>query len=396
MPEPLIVNTKSTIADVEALIGEIFNSALDRDLLLPNSLSSRELGGTAAMLQLIATWRRQCPSGRIRIHVQKKDPDVQVNSVVENFMALDHGFTASQLSDQIMDRTGERSLGSVVGGHIVKRLDEMKDVNSARRGNKVMLVAVDDTTFDRPPTLYQPSRTAKTVVRSDDGFFRLARELLGATRIRPEKKKRLTDQETTDLGRLLHELFSNTHTWARSDELNTRYQKSVRGVRIEEHNLSADDRRSAVGDQPALAQYMEETKPNYGQRLHMVELSVFDCGPGLAARQLPSQGVLIPSFDQEVAAVARCLSKHFTTSVEETKGQGLHRVLGTISDLGGFLTLRTGHLRLYRDFVKNPYDPETEGGASLMESWNSEEEIPELAPVAGAFYTLLYPVRYVG
>lgn len=393
MPEPLIVNRKSTIADVEFLIRELKNSPEDRDLLLPNWLDNRELGGTIAMIQLIATWSHTCPRGRVRVHVQDDDEPDQVERVVDRFLTLDHGFLASQLSDEITNRNGRRSLRSTAHGHIKDRLRSMDQVESARRGSKVLLAAVDGTVHDRPPTLYQPSAGAEPEVRTDDGFHRLAEELQKAIRIRTRGDDQ-TEVQTEDLSRLLHELFSNTHTWARQDALNKTYEKSVRGIRIEGHNLNAREIAAAVGQQATVAAYMERARSKFGDRQHMVELSVFDCGPGLAARQLSPQGVLFPSVTDEITAIDRCLSKHFTTSNEETKGQGLHRVLQTISELKGFLTLRTGHLRLYRDFIENPYRPEDGNGTSLMQAWNPDEELTELAMAAGAFYTLLYPVPY--
>src|SRR6185312_5016383 len=109
--KPFSVNRASTIADVEQLLSGLEGAPKDQDLLLATSLKRRQLGGTAAMLQLLATWRRQCYEGRLRAHIGAESPR-ESQTRIKNFLTADHGLFAWALADTLFSSDGETDLSS--------------------------------------------------------------------------------------------------------------------------------------------------------------------------------------------------------------------------------------------------------------------------------------------
>jgi hypothetical protein len=200
-------------------------------------------------------------------------------------------------------------------------------------------------------------------------------------------------EEDERLAVLLRELITNTHNWARREPGKGRYERSLRGARIELHNLHVED-FGKLTSEPVLRSYLGRTPLNRSDRLHLVELSIFDCGPGLAAWRLWERGEGTPSVEAEHQAALECLRRHFSTSHEPARGIGLHEVLATISDLGGLLRVRTGRLQLYRDFAELPYDPRHGEDEPYLQDWQTRLGLTEAPPAVGTFYTLLFPLPY--
>lgn len=391
----LVINRTSSIAAVEDFLEQLVDAPSDRDLLLPNALRARQLGGTSAMLQLIATWHRRCPGGRIRTHVSAGGPHEDRRATVERFIKADHGFFGWALTrGQLLNRTGDEDLDDIAAPLGSARLATMDAVASAKRGQKVLLTAVGDGPHAEPRVFYKPRDGGEPEVRESAGFRNLARELRDAITLGREARLARTERHNVGLARLLRELFRNTHDWARRDASGVTYRSGVRGVRVELHNIDIGQ-VSTVTTDPALAEFVARGPSRGRDRLHLVELSVFDCGPGLAAHRLCEVGADPADMDAEVAAVRHCLGKHFSSSHEPVRGVGLHRVLGTISELNGLLRIRTGRLHLYRDFSDLPYEPRRNRDEPYLVDWKSRLAATQAAPVSGTFYTLLFPLPRV-
>jgi hypothetical protein len=395
MTQPLTVASESTIARVERSLAELSEAPEDRDLLLPTSLKKRQLGGTTAMLQLIATWRRRCPRGELRAYVEAGSAEEQRRRV-EGFMTTDHALFAWALSERLEDRTGRFDARGIARELADKRLAAMSRVTKSERGNKVFLLCLDhERRFAAPETLYQPAEgdEDETLPRSTEGFRSLASELRTAIGGKTRRARRGRQSSQDDgLAALLRELVRNTHDWGRRHPDTGAYDRSVRGVRIELHNLGPTELRKATTE-PVLADYLTRTEPNKGDRLHLVELSIFDSGPGLAAWRLHETGHRATQPD-EYDAVRACLRTHFSSSHESPRGIGLHEVLGTITELGGLLRVRTGRMQLYRDFAKLPYDTAHDRDEPYLENWDTRSGVTAAPPVSGTFYTLLFPLPY--
>jgi hypothetical protein len=398
-PKTIELGSPSSVEDIEAILGRISAAGSADDLLVPNKLSDRFFAGTSAQLQLIVTWRRRCPEGRVRVHVQASDDDERARTVLERFIESDHGMLAVALSGGVYSRDGERDLRPLALPFLRERFEAMDHPNVVpMRGPKAFAMCVDETPYEAPRLLYQPrpqGRERGPDLLGKESFKNLAAQI----RDRLEKGSGGGLLAPNALSTVLVELFSNTDHWAKSDQWDGPYPlgTSARGLRLERHGLEAKREAEMVSGQPALIDYLKHPQlAPIGGRRRLIELTVFDSGPGVAARLLAEQFPAgeAPSLAEEHSALHDCLRKHVTTSPEDTHGVGLHKVLRDLSALGAFLWLRAGRLSLYRDFLALPYDPKHGDDEPFLLDWEAGIALSEAAPVTGSFFTALLPIGH--
>ncbi|GAC1381349.1 MAG: hypothetical protein NVSMB48_09140 [Marmoricola sp.] len=391
----------------------IFLAERDRDeqvdLQLPSTLKGDDLGGLGAVGQLILTWARRPTPGVLRTYVPAaSDGDVDGKatrdrlSAIETLVESDHGLLALLMSRRAVDVKGESLLGLTTPA-TADRLLRTGQVATARRGSKVALFAADHRSNNAPFALYQPrsSGAAGQAVRTRDEFESLAHELLkvigvGASSDRP------SPEQQGSLGTVLYQLFRNTHDWARTTVDDRKYERSVRILRSEYVGDSlATHLKHAEGD-PGLQAYLKHDVHQGAQRVdakkdmrRFLEVSILDSGPGLAARMLDSQRLTDPSLEQEHTALLACLKKHMTTSQHPGRGNGLHVVQELMTELRGYMKVRSGRLAMVRDYVQNPYTHSDEQEPWLTD-WRSGSGTPTgLAPVVGTFISFVIPIKYL-
>ncbi len=84
----------------------------------------------------------------------------------------------------------------------------------------------------------------------------------------------------------LRELFHNTHLHARKDANGVEYPKSVRGIVLAQRSLPRAQVEEFATAATALVPYLQKLqKRERTSTVKLIELSVFDSGPGLASRQ---------------------------------------------------------------------------------------------------------------
>lgn len=256
-------------------------------------------------------------------------------------------------------------------------------------GGKVFLISVDHHPRWRIPQCYFPDGR----LRGRDDFVALATALVNrATRmysdspVLPELKR--------PLGAILHELFKNTHEWARTDFDDSDLARSVRGILVQRHDWTREQVNRIAQGSPGLERFVchSNFQGNDG-RLRFMELSVIDSGVGLAARRLRQAWSPQLPCDDELRACLECLQKHCSSSRLAHKGLGLHEVMSTLSSLNAFMRIRTGKLSLYRDFVDQPYRANESMENSPLFDWNTgTHQLTPLARAEGVLYTMLIPI----
>jgi hypothetical protein len=234
--------------------------------------------------------------------------------------------------------------------------------------------------------LYSPDLSVK-----DGGeFASLAREMI-------DKLTQTTGDEPVpetsirSFGKILQELFRNTHEWARTDAAERPWRRSVRGLSAERHSWTADDLSKVVADNPAIRGYFDAfTTRSEDERLRFFEFTVFDGGVGLARRWLGESRAATMDLNEEFDACRECLKKHRTTSKLAYRGLGLAEVMSTLSGLRGFLKIRTGRLAIFRDFANSPLEDEDD--AIRLEDFQSRSgTLTGLAPVFGTHFQIIIP-----
>lgn len=214
------------------------------------------------------------------------------------------------------------------------------------------------------------------------------------------------------LATIVAETFKNTHDHARQEVNQSDVAHSLRGLYVRYYALGeiallAEDRKGKEIS-PALRfarGFLPKTSPP-GVRLPatvpvegVLEISVFDSGPGMAAKWLQRnvEGVAIQNqFD----AVMSCFAKGRTTTGTQGRGYGLAKVLMKLKELHGFIGVRTNQLHVFRQFgwatdtAHNELDDGTRIPKAKLFDWkrNLVPLASERAAVKGTVVSFLIPM----
>jgi hypothetical protein len=167
---------------------------------------------------------------------------------------------------------------------------------------------------------------------------------------------------------------------------------------VDAHTWDEEQTALASEGSRALRRYLlASNAPGQTRRRHL-EISVFDSGVGLARHWLArkrGKPVLLETLSpqDEYEACWECFQRWQTSSTLTNKGLGLHEVMTTLSQLRGFLRVRTGRLSFFRDFVARPYTRNEMLTERVFLDWTTNSPSFEcLSPVEGVLYTILIPI----
>lgn len=161
---------------------------------------------------------------------------------------------------------------------------------------------------------------------------------------------------------IIFETFKNTHDHARDEVDGADVQTSVRAIYARFYSMDDVQGRlstmSASGATPAeryLASFIRKT-PKPGLRLlprrsvaGFLEVSVLDSGPGMAARWWGGRADAMGRGSQ-LEAVLNCFQKGRSTTGSSGRGFGLWKVLLSLEQLRGFVSVRTNRIHAFRQF----------------------------------------------
>lgn len=177
---------------------------------------------------------------------------------------------------------------------------------------------------------------------------------------------------------ILHELFKNTHDHARTNIDRTPLELSIRGLyarfypveglRSELAAGSAEQRPDIANDRSITLQNQVEQYAahfmNLGRQraeglrpkattnfLGLLELSIFDSGPGFAATFLKEK-FKTATVQQQFDAVIDCFQTGKSATLDESRGYGLWKVLRDLRAMKGLIRVRTNRINVYRDFAR--------------------------------------------
>jgi hypothetical protein len=406
------VQGPQTIADVERELSEVELKRPAR-LLIPGKPQKWWFGGEAALIQLLITWGRSRPDATLVTHIAEgEDPTAQLTRLVSR----PFGLVAVWMARDVTDRNGTRALKVAANRTSESQIDLMWQGRRGQQedaaqgslwgpeeavgtevtsvGDRVFLASIDHHPRWRIPQCYFPTGE----VRHRDDFVALAdamaKKATGASGGSP-----VTADVRGPLGGILHELFKNTHEWARTDGNGVPLLRSVRGLLAQGHNWAEQEALEVASGSPALADYLSSPGVRTpGGRWRFLELSVFDSGPGLARRWLSGHlegaaNPATPTPEEEYRACVECFVRWNSSTLAGHKGLGLHEVMRTLSRLNAFFRVRTGRLSLYRDFVAWPYAGSTGEDCSLTDWTTRSAVLTPLAAAEGVLYTMLIPIQ---
>lgn len=220
----------------------------------------------------------------------------------------------------------------------------------------VALYCVDAHPFGLPKLLYPIDDGAVTTWSGFRAVVSGLMGILGTAHVPQGELARRMDSIST----ILFELFKNTHDHARTGAQHEIVGHSVRGLYaryyareslLESLPKTRDELlRSRLNPAEQYAwSVLQPTGPSDALSTGLLELSVFDAGPGLAARWYGRDTAHLP-VQEELNFVLSCLTKGQTTSSSPARGFGLWNVLQQLRALGGFVRIRTNRVHAYREF----------------------------------------------
>lgn len=374
------VESSFTIAEAERVIRGMEGRGTDTTLTLPTHSRSNVGGGEPAVVQAVLTWASTQINARIGTYANGPE-DSQLESLTRHLV----GLCAALVSNEATDADG-RDLTAALNKLAVERLRGLQSLEPQRwsRGSQVEILCADHLGWTTPETLYAASEPSKRLLSRKE-FDRVAGLILQQT-VANYIPAHGDEALKAGLADALYELFRNTDEYARTDERGNRVKHSIRGIHARRQAISRPGLAKMVEASPPLATYCERLTPRQGRRdIQLLEVSVFDAGPGYAPRWLKRPLAAI-SREQELDAIMTCFGKHATGKDDSSAGMGLCTVVDILRQGKGFMRLRTGRHSLYADLA--------------LEAGRPYGELPQLrpwrelgfAPAAGTLFTMILPL----
>jgi hypothetical protein len=172
---------------------------------------------------------------------------------------------------------------------------------------------------------------------------------------------------------------------------------NCRGLYISIYRSSQRNFISNTKNEGLKAYYRKAFPPN--DQLFMLEVSVFDSGPGLVKRFLGKSWSEKTDIQTDIDTIKKCLIKG-QTSVSNVdginKGYGLDDVLRLLDLKSGFLKIRTGRVSIYRDLILSPYKRTDDLHKVDLFDWSkyTKNDYSKMANAEGTAITLVYPLNY--
>jgi hypothetical protein len=388
-------------------------AARNTSLVLPKNISVQNIGMVARLLQALATWAYNNPNGEVIIYTLPENTD----AMLEGYCERPHGIVAFLLGRKVISQHDKTDLTTKAQFFARKALQRQEvgnlvpedysespqgelnlggDAGPAQRlpsrGTSISIICADEETTANSRWLYsRPGGTPQ--VRSAEEFVALPLRQMKHDTLARSIAEAIPLEHFYNCGSMLHELFSNTHKWARTEIGGEVVRNSIRGINSRVH-LAVDMERQLQQEDTVspIGRYLRNLGPATN-RLLLYEVSVFDTGPGLASRMKDKEISESEPPEVEYSAIMECLKKGMSSSGQIGRGIGLYKVLKTLTASKGLLLLRSGRMDLYRDFTENgfPLAGKTEDESYfLLDSFDTQ--ITPKKRIKGTLVTLLVPI----
>ncbi len=375
------------LENLEALYQKI-SQAPNSQVRLPKSLfHGGPFGVDAALIQVLVTWVRTKKKSTLQLYSESEDLVASLSSLSKRPAGLAALCLAQQIVDSKQSRV-PRSLALAPASDIVDAMyrGDIKKIGTG--GVMLFCIAGAEREYLRPFYL----RDERKSIRPRRDFDRLAKEMLDVW-VGPSKRAALPIGHEGVLGGLIYELIRNTDEHATTDVHGNEYRRSVRGLLLKVRRIEKEDVSAFSSGHPQFTVFLLRSLVGEEKRkkpLRLLELSIFDSGPGLARRWLTQEGqrplndLTEISYDQEEKAVRTCFEKYMSTKTSQSAGVGLTLVTDLLQQTNGFLRIRTGRVCLFQDFSSAQ-----RGSTFAPRRWHTKEA---LAPAEGTVFTIGIPI----
>ncbi|MEQ1663377.1 MAG: hypothetical protein ABL877_11860 [Thiobacillus sp.] len=223
--------------------------------------------------------------------------------------------------------------------------------------NTSLLCCLDAFPGNFPPRLYVQDEPPKL---TDPYGFKSLFEAMVASVASEHQLKTSAMLMSESVGSILYELFKNTHDHARESLKKEKLGDSLRGIYMRFYPVQNFDWLDNQTNEQQMSRNILETELATSVKTHFrgdawgkksnlsgfLELSVFDSGPGIAAKWMDANPECESSYD----AVLACFRKGATTTTNGARGYGLFKVWTLLNQLKGSIRVRTNGVHLFRGF----------------------------------------------
>lgn len=388
----IVVPKELQIQNIEGFLNQI-NSNQD-DLLIPVIAKASYFGGLASAIQMVNTWARL--SNDYQLIFQSNGDEI--DSLLSQVIVSPYKFSAVLMAKNINLRIGEQKLD--IKKELYKKAktfveDQSKNQYGFQRGNICSFSFVDHSSkgFDR--NFYIDSEFTKPTPRKDEQISNIIRKMIEKTLKSVGKTAALTECDYEVVGSIFSELFKNTHEHGSRDINRDEWiRPAVRTIFTKTLNFQEVTAANMTDGAEVIGNYISSLGYSNIERRRFLELGIVDSGLGFYKRWLADHDEEIVNNTQtEYEVFKKCFSFRSTSSHKDEKGMGLPTVMEKLTEMKGFMKIRTGRLSLYRDFNIQPYKLNDD---CEFYDWNSKNKATlsptEMADTVGASITLLVPM----
>jgi len=368
---------------------KLYDSFDGGTLNLSSTFKTLRLGLLARLCQYLITTLKQHP----HIEVKFFQLDSSKHDSIRNMLKDPQSLTALLLAENVYAKDFKNDLTvnpvelkSKINVDIQERLNTSIFLDNHR----LQLFAVDHSIarYAYPLCFYKPAGTPN--LRQSGYYSTLLSNFLNEK----VKLSTLVDQEIDSLGELLFELVENTEQHGTADFRNGKFSRSVRGLVIDYKLITKDQSSENIGGVGSIiTEYLSEIREDQ-KPLHVLEISLFDSGVGIAKTLNNLSDNLSIDPRDEALIVASSFAKGVTSKTNgKGFGRGLHNVRQILGQRKGFLSIRSGRVSLYRDFNLQPFvESENDKLELFDERTRSSNQFQALHSVEGLACSILVPV----
>ena len=380
----IAIRKGTSFSDIEKYYDILENSDTPINLKLPKDLA---YGGTfgigTGLNQFIGSWSRSPHSASL---ISYPSPS---GNTFEEMLEHPHGLIAAYMSREIIGDQGEKIERTDLLRHAKVRIESMYagKLNETLKGPGVFLCCFAGARNEFLRPLYQ--QTNSSGIRSTSDFLHLTEDILCSC---DEKfRHNMPSNWLEDIAVLIRELFENTNDHADQDEKNRDFTwtyPNVRGLLAKKTNFYSSGSKNIFKDYSSAMAFSNLLLNSNKDSLSMIELTVFDFGPGIARRHLSVHSPEIELEEISVERERKIVKNAFKLNVSTKKGSGvgigLDSVAKSLGKLNAYVRLRTGRLCLWQDFKSSTKELDLD---------DFDPPKPQLACAAGTTFNILIPTK---
>ena len=359
-----------------------------QDIRLPKHFKhGGSFGITSAIIQFVATWARSPQAGKLLPYGSSDG-----KASFADLLHQPHGLLASYLAPHLADPQKHRLEKQDVLAQAVPYIEAMQStqLRDTMNGRGAILACFAGAKNEFLLPLYEHPNLQG--MRGLGDFESLAKKLIGVCD--PSILQYLPETFIQSLGLLIRELFENTNDHGSADDFGQSYswdRPNLRAIFAKFISFNPNDKNvmGIFDDVPHRLFFQKSmlSKPSEKQT-NFIELSVIDCGVGIAKKWLshidPDKNINDISIEEEERLVRETFELGKTSKQINGTGVGLYTVIKSLILMKALLRLRTGRLCLYQDF--------SSGAGAIFEPTHWLKDRKELPRTVGTSFSILIPL----